>query len=78
MVTAPPGAIVRIYYDGRDVKMGDALQTPTGRTYIVIDKRTQKRGAHVGRQHLACLVATVPPPCETPIVPLFWYRRGKR
>lgn len=77
MSAAPVGAIVRIYYDGRSVAPGDALQTPTGRTYVVIDKRIQERGAHVGRQHLACLVAPEPPPTAT-VLPLHWYRRAKR
>jgi hypothetical protein len=55
-VTAPVGAVVRIWYDGRPVAPGDVLQKPTGRCYTVASVRVQRRGKHVGRQHLACLV----------------------
>ena len=76
-MTAPVGAVVRIFYDGRQVAPGDALRTPTGRTYVVASVRVQARGRHVGRQHLACLVAREAPP-DAKILPLRWYARGRR
>jgi hypothetical protein len=76
-VSAPVGAVVRIYYDGLAVDRGDALRTPTGRTYVVMDKREQRRGAHVGRQHLVCLVASEAPPTAM-VRPLHWYPRKVR
>lgn len=76
-MTAPAGALVKIYYDGPAVPAGWALRTPTGRVYLVLERRVQSRGAHVGRQHLRCLVAKDLPdgvPCR----PLHWYRRARR
>jgi hypothetical protein len=74
---APAGAVVRIYYDGARVDAGDALRTPTGRCYIVLAKRLQERGKHVGRQHLACIVADEVP-AGARVLELHWYRRGKK
>lgn len=76
-MTAPVGAVVSIYYDGHAVAPGDALVTTTGRTYVVASVRVQGRGRHVGRQHLACLVATEPP-ADARVYKLHWYRRGSR
>lgn len=53
------------------------LRTPTGRCYVVASVRVQERGRHVGRQHLACLVAREPP-AEARVLPLRWYRRRRR
>ncbi len=75
---APIGAEVGIHYDGRVVYVGDALVTPTGRTYLVISVRYQAKGAHRGRQHLRCLVAEYPPPQGAWVLPLIWYKRGGR
>lgn len=77
MSAAPVGALVRIFYDGRPVAAGDALRTPTGRTYVVASVRVQSRGRHAGRQHLACLVAREPPE-DARVLPLYWYPREKR
>lgn len=77
MSAAPIGAMVRIFYDGDEVMPGDALKTPTGRIYVVMNKRVQKRGAHIGRQHLVCLVALEAPRTAT-VRPLYWYRRSRR
>lgn len=77
MSAAPVGACVRIYYDGAEVLPGDALRTPTGRTYVVLERRVQARGAHVGRQHLACLVAKDPPKGGR-VLRLRWYPRGRK
>lgn len=76
MNAAPSGAVVRIYYDGASVHVGEALRTPTGRTYLVVERRLQARGKHVGRQHLACVVDAELPP-GTKVLSLRWYRRGK-
>ena len=71
------GAVVRIFYDGRPVVAGDAIVTTTGRTYVVASVRVQRRGKHVGRQHLACMVAAAAPP-GAKRHRLHWYRRGRR
>ena len=72
---APPGALVSIYYDGEPLAPGDYLRTPTGRAYLVAVARVQRRGLHVGRQHLRCLVSSsIPAGART--LPLFWYPRG--
>ncbi len=76
-MTAPVGAVVRIWYDGRAVAPGDALRTPTGRCYVVASVRVQERGRHRGRQHLACLVAREAP-LDAKVLPLWWYPRGRR
>jgi hypothetical protein len=73
-VTAPVGALVRIFYDGANILVGEALRTTTGRVYVVVSRRVQKRGAHVGRQHLGCVVATEPPE-GAKCLPIHWYRR---
>ena len=58
MSKAPPGALVSIYYDSpREIAPGDALQAPSGRTYIIAGIRIQKRGKHIGRKHLKCIVS---------------------
>lgn len=51
---APVGAVVGMYYDadiGDELAIGHALQTPTGRTYVVLELRVQARGKHAGRYH---------------------------
>lgn len=73
-MAAPAGAYVRIYFDGFEVLCGDALRTPTGRTYVIVDRRVQLRGKRVGRQHLGCIVAKEPP-AGARVWPIFWYRR---
>jgi hypothetical protein len=60
-----------------EVLVGDALRTPTGRTYLIVERRVQKRGEHVGRQHLGCLVAKEPPP-GVRVRRMHWYRRARR
>lgn len=76
-MTAAAGSVVGIYYDGRHVMAeGEALRTPTGRTYVVVSNRVQARGRHAGRQHLRCLVVDHVDP-GTQVFPLVWYRRGR-
>ncbi len=75
---APAGALVGIYYDGRDLHRGDWLRTPTGRCYEVVSVRVQARGKHVGRQHLRCLVVNGWRPPSARVLPLHWYPRGHR
>lgn len=77
MSPAPLGAVVRIFYDGRQVAAGDAIVTTTGRTYVVTSVRVQRRGRHMGRQHLACLVAAEVP-AGARQHQLHWYRRARR
>lgn len=76
---APIGANVGIYYDGwvDDLAVGDYLQTPAGRTYLITALRRQQRGMHVGRYHLRCDVvpADVLAP-EDRVFPIHWYPRG--
>lgn len=77
MSAAPAGAMVRIYYDGGRVLRGEGLATSTGRIYLVVERRVQKRGKYKGRQHLGCVVAKEAPP-GVRILPLRWYPRGKK
>lgn len=59
-VTAPAGAVVRIYVDlAQRVVPGDVIQTQSGRRYGVLNLRVQMRGKHAGRQHLECVVLDV-------------------
>jgi hypothetical protein len=78
-VRAPIGAVVKLYYDAPELDLLDgathAIRTPTGRTYVVLDARRQRRGLHVGRWHLRALVADEPPPGAV-VHPLVWYKRG--
>lgn len=78
MTKAAVGDVVSIYYDGREVQTAEVLQTSTGRTYLIVSKRVQRRGAHVGRQHLRCLIveAEEVKAKELKIHPLHWYKRG--
>lgn len=56
-MTAPAGAIVRLYVDlVARVKIDDVIETQSGRGYRVLGVREQQRGKHAGRQHLQCLV----------------------
>lgn len=56
-MTAPRGSIVKLYVDLTEaVNPTDVIETRTGRRYWVLAVRTQDRGKHRGRQHLACLV----------------------
>ena len=88
---APAGAIVSIYVDlVAHVGTGDVIQTGSGRRYRVVDAREQKRGKHVGRQHLRCIVDpdAVPddmvyagPEGETRggiVHTIRWYKRGRK
>lgn len=79
---APPGALVRIFYDGPELAAGHFLRTRTGRLYRVVSVRVQRRGRHVGRQHLACIVTekgpTVRDNVEGRVHDLFWYPRAPR
>lgn len=72
---APAGAIVGIYVDGIAITAGDAIVTRTGRTYGVLHVRTQRRGVHVGRQHLRCLVLDELPGPGVRVWTLTWYPR---
>ena len=77
-MTTPVGGVCRITYDSpRPVAAGDALRTPSGRTYQVREVRIQKRGRHAGRKHLRLLVVDDAPPGVT-VHPLIWYKRGRR
>lgn len=85
-MTAPAGAVVRIYVDlAATVEPGHVIQTQTGRRYRVIDVRRQSRGKHAGRQHLQCMVLgdrlesrmTVREWMATTIHEIRWYRRGR-
>lgn len=54
---APAGALVKLYVDlVARVEICDVIETQSGRRYQVLAVREQKRGKHVGRQHLSCLV----------------------
>lgn len=76
---APVGAVVGLFCDMvNELRVGDALRTPTGRLYVVLERRPQRRGKHAGlRQHLRCQVATEVGE-GTRVYSLRWYRRRKR
>lgn len=75
-MTAPAGAIVRLYVDTRlPIEVGDGIQTQTGRRYEVQHVRIQERGKHVGRKHLVVRVCAPDDLILGNIVPIRWYRR---
>lgn len=86
MSAAAVGSEVRLYVDLlAQVEPGHAIQTQTGRTYLVLACRRQARGSHVGRQHLRCIVVDSPSsPGEWIAGPnlvihrIRWYARGRR
>lgn len=56
-MTAPAGAIVRLYVDLlARVEADHIIRTQSGRRYRVLTVRVQARGKHAGRQHLVCSV----------------------
>lgn len=90
-MTAPAGAIVSLYVDlVADVGTGDVIATQSGRRYRVVDVRVQKRGKHVGRQHLRCIVDPGAEPDEMVyagpegetragvVHTIRWYKRARR
>lgn len=85
MPGAPAGAEVKLHYDtDREVDVGHVLYTRTGRGYLVVGARQQRRGKHAGRWHLTAIVLT-----NTELLawytehgdesgmshPLYWYKR---
>lgn len=75
---ARAGDLVSLYYDSpRIVKVGEFLQTTTGRAYLIDSVRRQAKGAHVGRWHIKAIVCTEIPQGST-VHPIYWYKRGKR
>ena len=82
MTATPPGREVRLFYDAtdREVGVGDELETTTGRRYLVLAVRRQKRGVRVGRWHVRAVVlapgATRDP--DSVVHPVYWYRRSRR
>jgi hypothetical protein len=88
-VTAPVGAVVKLHVDlVAPVRVGDVIETQTGRRYSVLGVREQQRGKHAGRQHLQCLVVPLdfeplaagplPPDLAAKVHRIRWYVRGKR
>jgi hypothetical protein len=88
MAGTAPGSEVGLYVDlVAEVHVGDAIRTQTGRSYLVTQVRVQRRGAHVGRQHLRAVVLDedVAPEVgrvhhlQVPVVhQIRWYGRGRR
>ncbi len=74
MAKAQVGDVVGIHFDGRHLEVGDALVTPTGRMYLIIERRRQEKGKRRGRQHLRCAVVDSVPENITKH-PLIWYKR---
>jgi hypothetical protein len=88
-MTAPIGAMVQLHVDlVATVRIGDVIETQTGRRYSVLGVREQQRGRHAGRQHLQCLVVPqdfqpltagpLPPDLTPKVHRIRWYARGKR
>lgn len=78
MAKAPAGALVSIYMDTLvTIREGDYIVTTAGRKYEVETVRRQKRGIHVGRQHM--MVTVLPDDAELTndarIHRLRWYKR---
>ena len=76
---APSGAIVSIYYDSPvSVEFGHYIRTSTGRTYLVVEVRQQKKGIHRRRKHIKALVMEegFEIPKNSVVHPLYWYPRG--
>ena len=77
-MSAPAGAAVGIYVDLVDeVAVGDVIQTQTGRRYLVLGRRVQLRGKHVGRQHLRCVVVERGDLASACVHEIRWYRRAR-
>lgn len=78
MAGRPVGAVVSIHVDSiAPVAQGDAIRTPTGRTYLVLGGRVQQRGKHRGRQHLRLLVVDEAPP-QAVVHHIVWYPRKRK
>lgn len=57
-MTAPKGAIVKLYFDTRRVLEVHAIvrSGATGRCYRIVEARRQEKGKHAGRWHVQGLV----------------------
>jgi hypothetical protein len=76
---AATGDLVSITYDadpGVVLKPGDGLQTPTGRTYLIVEATPYSRGPHAGRRHKLYCAVNQPIPGVT--YPLIWYSRDAK
>lgn len=79
-MTAPEGAVVKLYVDlWEPVAVGDTIRTESGRSYRALTVRTQERGKHRGRQHLTCLVLEPGAPAlpGTMVHTIRWYKRSR-
>lgn len=81
----PAGATCRIFVDLRDqIAIGDVIQTPTGRSYGVLEVRRQRSASkHPNRQHLRVLVLDEASLAEARdgkarLFTIRWYKRSKR
>ena len=79
-MTAPAGAVVRIFVDSSEaVAVGHVIETTSTRRYEVLGVRVQQRGKHAGRQHLECLVLPDGDPARGRFVHrIFWYKRDAK
>lgn len=78
-MTAPIGAEVGIYVDMRErLKVGDVLETTSGRRYAVSKIRVQLRGKHIGRQHLRVVIVDGDFRCSGAVYSIHWYARRRR
>lgn len=78
-MSAPAGTEVGLYVDlPENVQPGHELWTQTGRRYLVTAVRVQLRGAHVGRQHLRCVVLEPAARTRSVVHRIRWYKRGRR
>jgi len=75
---APAGSLVSLYYDSpREIAIGDALMTRSGRVYLIAELRRQTRGGHIGRWHIKAIVSETIP-AGTTTHPIYWYKRNKK
>jgi hypothetical protein len=77
MRTSPPYTPVKLFYDGRQVEVGDYLRSNGGSLYLI--QGVTQSPSRPQRRYLACL--RWPPdkvPADATVHPLFWYARKKR
>jgi hypothetical protein len=76
---ASAGEEVGLYVDlAATVEVGDAIETRSGRRYLVVAVRRQERGKHAGRQHLrAVVMGDAAYILDGTIHRIRWYRRGR-
>lgn len=72
-----PGEECKLYYDtSLTVEAGDAIETSTGRRYLVVAARKSPSKTH--RWNLDCVVMAGGDPVPGNVHPLYWYSRRRK